>query len=257
MYTEYKKYIAIGLVVLGIVLIIAGVYYKASRTGEETGQVSYTQEVSVAEPVDVAMDFYNPWLEAVKSTSTDPYTLGFAGERILSEKLRTRLMSTVGHAETEIDPVLCQTTTPVRVNGRVVSEQENEVRILIMAKEKELTAQSVFTLKRLNDGWFIDDILCSPGEFELPREFSFEKEGYLLKSVPPPFDPNVWHLIFEENGELGHVVPLFFGAESSCVLTDKSASVCVPDQFTEAVKVHIYGQMTESGVTVTRLEFLE
>jgi hypothetical protein len=252
-----KKLVVGGLIGLVAVAVIAGVLYKAFRTQEGEWQVTYNQEVSTAEPVDIAMDFYNPWLEAVKSTSTDPYTLGLAEGKILSEKLRARLVSTKGQAETEIDPVLCQTTTPARVTGRVVSAQENEVRVLVMAKEKELTGQSVFTLKRQGDGWFIDDILCSPGEFDIPREFSFEKEGFLLKSVPPPLDSKLWHIVFEENGELGHAVPLFFGAESKCVSADGNESVCNPDQFAEATGARIYGQMTESGADVTRLEFVQ
>jgi hypothetical protein len=255
---ENKKSIVAGLVVFGVMLLMAGIWYVQSKDGEEEKVVNvYTQEVSPETPVNVVLDFYNPWLEAVRSTSTDPYTLGLAVDTILSENLRTRLVGTAGHPEIEIDPVLCQTTTPLRVTGRIVSSQENEVRVLIMAKEKELTGQSVFSLKRLGEGWFIDDILCSPGEFDIPREFSFEKEGYLLKSVPPPYDPEFWHIVFEENGEPGHVVPLHFSDASSCVSTDRIERACVLGEFTEAVKVHVYGQMTESGADVKRLEFLE
>ncbi len=252
----HKKIILGGLLALGTIVLIGVLLHMRSPESNPTDTVSYNQETRVAEPVDIILDFYNPWLEAVKSTSTSPYALGLATEKILTEELRTRLIDSEGRAETEIDPVLCQTTKPSRVTGRIVSEQENEVRVLVMAKEKELSAQSVFTLKRHNDGWFIEDILCFAGEFDIPREFSFEKEGYLLKSVPPPFNPEYWHLVFEESGELGHVVPLSFTGESSCTAPDKNAT-CTPDQFTEAAKVHIYGQMTESGVTVTRLEFVE
>jgi hypothetical protein len=254
---NYKKFVITGLVLLGLIILIAGILYKGSHTEVQVNQDSTDQEVSTADPVDIVLDFYTPWLDAVKSTSTDPYKSGLAAEKILSKELRTRLMSTEGHTETEIDPVLCQTTTPERVTGRIVSKQENEARVLIMAKEKELTGQSVFNLKRHNDGWFIDSISCSPGEFELPREFSFEKEGYLLKSVPPPFDSKLWHIVFEDDGTLGHVAPLFFSAESVCLTTEKSETPCTPDQFTEAVKIHLYGQMIESGVEVKRLEFLE
>jgi len=251
----HKKIIVGTLLALILIVLIA---LSMRSSGDKADQISNSQEVSTQEPIDIVLDFYNPWLEAVKSTDTNPYAEGLATKGILSEELRTRIISSEGRGETEIDPVLCQTTVPERITGRIVSEQENEVRVLVMARGTEgLTAQSVFTLKRHNDGWFIEDILCSPGEFDIPREFTFEKEGYLLKSVPPPLNPEYWHLVFEENGELGHVVPLLFTGESSCVAIDGNVAVCVPDQFPEATKAHIYGQMTESGATVTRLEFIK
>lgn len=257
MIIENKKVVAGILVGLIVVAVSAVVLYRGFRTGVPVIQNLDIQEVSTGDPVDIVLDFYNPWLEASRSTSTSPYVSGFASGKLLSSALRTRLMSTEGNADTEIDPVLCQTTTPARVTGRVVSEQEDVIRVLVMAKEKELTGQSVFTLRRQNDGWFIDDIVCSPGEFDLPREFSFDREGYLLKNVPLPLNQNSWHIVFEENGELGHAVPLFFGATSTCMAIDKNESVCSPDQFVEATKIHAYGQMTESGIDVARLEFLE
>ncbi len=254
--TDNKKFVTGGLVLVAVILIV-GIMYAVTHRGEQVNQNSYNQEVSNADPIDIVLDFYNPWLEAVRSTSTDPHTSGVVNEKLLSEPLRTRLIGTKGHAETEIDPVLCQTTTPQQVTGRIVSEQENIARVLVMAKEKELTAQSVFTLKRQNDGWYIVDILCSPGEFEFPREFSFENEGYLLKNVPPPLNSNLWHIVFEQDGELGHAAPLLFGTESMCLSTDGNNTVCNPDQFVEAIKIHVFGQMTESGVEVKRLEFVE
>ncbi len=250
---QRKKLIIIGLVVLGIILLIVGILYTKSRTGEDADL--YGQEVRVADPIDITMDFYNAWLEMTKSTSTDPYTSGLATEKILGTELRTWL--TNREAQMGVDPVLCQSVIPARVTGRIVSEQEAEVQVLVVPKEKELTGQSVFTLKRYNDGWFIKDISCAPGEFDHPREFSFEKEGYLLKNVPPPFDPQHWHIVFEHNGELGHVAPLFFDAESSCASIDKSEAVCAPDQFREGTKIHASGQMTEGGVEVKRLKFVE
>lgn len=252
-----KKYIIAGLLGLLVIGVIVALYMKFSAAGPDGSNEMNNQEVSTDEPVDIVLDFYLPWLNAVKSTSTNPYASGLADEKILSAALSARLISTEGHAETDIDPVLCQTTKPTRVSGRIVSKTDTEARVLVVAKEKELTAQSVFTLKRFNDGWFIDDILCTPGEFELPREFSFEKEGYLLKSVPPPFDPQYWHIVFEENGELGHVAPLYFDAETACVSVEKSTAVCSPDQFMETSKVHVFGQMTERGVEVKRLEFVQ
>lgn len=256
MSSKHKLFFTGGLLVV-LIIIGVGLFLKQSGTEDSLNQNSYTQEVSTSDPIDIVLDFYTPWLEAVRSTSTDPYTSGLAIEKILSEGLRTRLTSTAGHAETEIDPVLCQTTTPARVTGRIVSAQEDTMRVLVMAKEKELTAQSVFTLKRLNEGWFIEDILCSLGEFAPEREFSFEREGFLLKNVPPPLDPKYWYVVFEENNELGHYAPLLFDTESKCMSLDGTEGVCAPDELIDTAKVHISGQMLESGVDVVRLKFLE
>jgi len=252
-----KKIIIGGLVVLGI-LIISGILLFTKLIHQDRADgVPRNQVVSTEAPVDIAMDFYNPWLQARQSTTTTPYAEGLATKEILSENLRTRLIQSEGRGESEIDPVLCQTTVPERVTGRVVSEQEHETRVLIMARDKTLTAQSVFTLKKHNDGWFIEDIECFAGEFAPEREFTFEKEGFLLKSVPPPYNPENWHLIFEDNGELGHVVPLFLTASSSCTTTDGSVMTCSFDQFGEAKKARVFGNMTEMGVDIARLEFLE
>lgn len=263
-YTEHmninhKKIIVGGLGILVVcILIVAGILYqKAYNKKQIENTTSYMQEVSKDNPVDIVLDFYLPWLNAVKSTSTDPYTSGFASEKILSTELSARLMSTKEHAETEADPVLCQTTVPERVSGRIVSTQENETRVLVVAKDTAMTAQSVFTLKRYNDGWFIDNISCTPGEFDTPREFSFEKEGHLLKSVPPPLDPQYWHIVFEDNGVPGHFAPLFFDTTSMCTAIDKTETVCNPDTFVDAEKIHLYGQMTERGVEVKKIQFFE
>lgn len=256
---KQKIFTIVGLLVLGALMIGAGVAYIVFRSGgtSDTSVANGNQEVSTALPIDIALDFYDTWLEAIESTSTDPYTLGYASSTLLSAELRDRLIQTAGHAETEIDPVLCQTTVPEQVTGRIVSKQENAVRVLVMAKEKELTAQSVFTLKRYNDGWFIESIECAPGEFAPEREFSFDKEGYLLKNVLPPLDAQYWHIVFEDNGDEGHTAPLFFEGENACVEKDGNSAPCTTEQFHEADKVHIYGHMTERGVEVTKLEFIQ
>lgn len=251
------KVLAVGVAVLVVIILILGMLYKLLYVENGKNFDIHLQEVSNAEPVDIVMDFYNPWLDALVSTSTNPYTSGFATAKILGKELQEHLQSKEGHADTEIDPVLCQTTRPETVTGRIVSQTETETRVLVLSKDKTITAQSVFTLTRHNDGWFIEDIECFAGEFAPEREFSFEKEGYLLKSVPPPLNAEHWHIVFEEDGELGHFAPLFFNADSACLAPDKSESVCSPDQFTEATKVRVYGQMTESGVEVKRIEFVD
>ncbi len=248
-------YVLLGFLGLVVIIGIAGIWYTALPTEEKIEEA--VQEVSFDKPVNIALDYYSEWLDALKSTSTNPYISGLTDEKILSQKLRTRLKGTEGHIDTEIDSVLCQTTRPQRVTGRIVSEQNDVVRVLVMARESELTGQSVFVLKRHTDGWFIDDIECAPGEFAPEREFSFEREGHLLKNVLPPLNPEYWHIVFENNGRLGNAVPLIFDATSSCTILGQSQTVCVPDRFEEGTKVHVYGQAIEKGIEVKRLEFIE
>lgn len=247
-----SKLIIVGVVLVAVILV--GLYFKG-LIGDETSKNLRSQEVSMEEPVNIALDFYNPWLEAVKSTSTDPYKSDLSGMQFLSEELRIRIMATEGRSDTEIDPVLCQTTVPDKARGKVVFEDEANVQVLVIAKDKALTAQSLFKLKKLNDGWYIDDIACAPGEFGEEREFTFEKEGFLLKTVPPPYNPENWHIVFEQDGNLGYMTPLIFDGNSTCIATDGNESVCRPDQFTEATRISIKGQMTETGAEVKRLEF--
>jgi len=249
-----KQKIAIGIVA-GISIIALSLFFTnyLSQTDEDTR----SQEVSTDDPIDIVLDFYNTWLDAVRGTSTSPYQEGLHERAILSEGLRNILRNTENRSGVQIDPVLCQETIPERITARVVSETNEMIRILVMARDAGITAQSTFTLKRLNDGWYIEEILCAPGEFDIPREFTFEHEGYILKSVPPPLNPEYWHLIFERDGILGHTVPLFFDAESSCRTLDGTTTLCDPNTFTEATKVYIRGQMTELGVEIKQLEFRE
>lgn len=236
-----------GVVVIIVVITIIVVF--SVRNGTNLAP----QEVSMENPVDTALNFYEAWLSAAQATTTDPYQEGLAETPILSNELRTRLKNTEGQSDNELDPVLCQMTVPTRVAALPVYERDDEAQVVVMPREEGKTEQSVFTLLRHNGGWYINEIECSPGEFAPEREFSFETEGFLLKSVPPPLDPDYWYIVFEQNGEMGHTAKLFFDTDSVCVATDGSESACDSSQFVEPSKAYIQGQMTESGVEVKRL----
>jgi len=239
----------IGIVAL---IVVAGAWFILS-TGQDSGQV-----VSDKAPAEVVLDFYDPWVAARRSTSTDPYQSGLAQAPILSKELSARLVSTEGQPDSEPDPVLCRATIPTQLSARPVFEGEDEAQVLVTSREQGATEQALVTLKHLRGGWYINDIECSLGEFAPEQgEFSFEKEGFLLKSVEPPLDPKYWHLVFEENGEQGHVAPLFFGPASMCQKLDGSTAVCDPSTFTETSKALIQGSMTERGVDVERVELLK
>jgi hypothetical protein len=115
---------------------------------------------------------------------------------------------------------------------------------------------AVVTLGGDTGEWLITDIRCAQGESGPEREFSFDREGHLLKSVPPPLNPDYWHLVFEENGINGHTAPLFFDESSTCVALDGTEATCNTDNFVDATKALVQGEMTESGVEVKRVTLL-
>jgi len=217
------------------------------------------QQVSKLDATDTVLNFYDEWLRAVKEpTSAEPNKADLANSPILSKALRGRLTKTLKQTDLALDPVLCQTVVPEQISTRKVYENADGAQILITSKDRKVTEQTTVTLIRYNDGWYINNIECSAGEFGPKREFSFESEGYLLKdSIPAPYDSKNWHLVFEENGQVGNVIPIFFNSESQCTNLGGAKSVCKPEQFIEATKVFVHGQMTERGITVNRQEFVK
>jgi len=247
-----QKLIVGGVLGLVVIAVLVGLFVKG-RGGLSVAE----QVVSTSDPANTVLDFYDPWLTAVQATSTDPYQAGLADAPILSPELRTRLADAREQSEGGLDPVLCQTKVPEQISARPVYQNDAGAQLLVRSSEKGWSEQAVVTLVRHNDGWYIADISCSSGESAPEREFSFEREGYLLKSVVAPLDPRYWHLVFEEGGQQGHVAPLFFDAESMCITTAGTESVCLPDQFVEPSKAFVRGQLSESGVEVKRLELRE
>lgn len=231
-----------------ILIIIAGLIWFFARGSSE-------QQVSELDAVDTATNFYQDWLRAAKSPQdAEPNLDTLAKWPILSKSLRDKIKE--GRKDSDMDPVLCQTTVPEDISMRRIYTGEEEVQMLVTSKDKEVTNQATVTIKKYNEGWYIDNIECSLGEFAPDREFSFEKEGFLLKdSIPAPYNSNNWHLVFEDNGQAGNVAPLLFGPESQCTNLDGEKSVCDPSQFTEATKVYVRSQMTERGANVVQLEF--
>jgi len=241
-----KKVIIISLLVVIVAALLAWFFLKGS----------FKQEVSMNDPVDVVVDFYNPWLEAVQATSTDPYTEGLVDNPFLSRELKAKILEAKNNPENLIDPVLCQTVVPEKIATRRVYRNDTEAQILVTARKSESTEQALITLLALDGGWYISDIKCTPGEFGPPQgEFTFEKEGFLIKgSIPAPFNPEYWHIVFEENGQQGHVAPIFFKSETVCLDGDGKENACNPDQLSEATKVFVRGDMTEAGVNIKRFE---
>lgn len=242
---------------LGLAVLFFGIMSDRSGSPMGADKDLANQEVSNDDPFDIVFDFYSPWLEAVRSTTTDPYTLGLADNAFLSAGLRDTIKAAQGQVAELPDPVLCQTVPPEKITVRTVFEQENKTQLLVVAKDKAVTAQAVVDLLRLNDGWYIDAIACSLGEFAPEREFTFDTAGYLVKNVPEPRDSNYWHIIFEDAGVMGYIARLNFDETSMCIAANGEEAVCNQDNFTEPTKIHAYGQMSEVGVEVVKIEFLE
>jgi hypothetical protein len=111
------------------------------------------------------------------------------------------------------------------------------------------------TLEAVNGEWVISDITCSRGELAPDLEFTFDREGNLLKqSLQPPLDNEQWHLIYTKDDVAGNAIPLLFAATSVCIQPNGSEQVCEPDQLTEATAVQVQGAMQEAGVLVERMQ---
>jgi len=245
------------VIVLLVVLLAVGVIWISSEDG--TGE-KHIQETATGDPVMIVMDFYEPWIKALRATETDPYQAGLADSEILSTGLRDHLASaqnTTGDEEIELDPVTCQSNVDTDISARQISETDEQVEVLVRATEEGLHNQSVVTLVKQGEGWYIDDIKCTTGEVAPEREFDFIQEGFLLKNVPEPLDSDFWHIVFEQNGEQGHTAPLTFTAESQCIDQNNSVATCKPADFQEATKAVVKGDMTETGVKVKRLEIVQ
>jgi hypothetical protein len=251
---KHKNLIIVGLIALAVIVILVTSLFKETDTNAIQEKLK-NQEVSVEEPLDIVLDFYESWLQAKQSTSTNPYLLELAQNPLLSVELRDDLATAHTDSDQAADPVLCLTTVPEKIKVKPVFELDNSVQFVVSAaRDKVLTGQSTVTLVKHNEGWYIDNISCSDGESAPEREFSFEKEGNLLKSVPPPLDSQYWHIVYVANGQNGHAAPLFFSEESVCIEADGSESVCNTERFTDAIGAFVQGEMIEAGINVRRLQ---
>lgn len=240
-----KKIIVGGIIGLVVIVLFITLFSKDTIT------IRQQQTVSSDDPIDIALDFYGEWLDAVESTSTTPYQKGLAEAPILSKALRDRLIATSEEVQ-EIDPALCQITPPTKVSSRTIFKEADKTQILVLSKEPKQAGQAVFALSRLEEGWYIEDILCSLGESDTPREFSFEREGGFFKLDDPLDDQNPWNLLYTQDGYI-YTAQLFFNADSVCTDLEGNESTCEPEQLF-GTKVHVQGEMSESGVTVKKLK---
>lgn len=249
-----KQHILIALIVLALALVVAA-FLMLTRTDSPASQTSTPPEEDV---LDVVSDFYDAWLEAAKGTEGAVAKDELLNSPLLSASVRTKVATGLDSSEPNAqDPVLCQAVTPERMGGRVLFSQPTEAQVMMLARGLESPSpyQAIVSVIAVNGQWQISDITCSQGETAPQREFDFDREGFLLKQVPPPLNPDFWHLVYEENGQMGRTVPLTFTENSVCVLANGEEQVCDESSFRDATKATVKADMSETGATVRRLEF--
>lgn len=251
-----KKQLIVLAVIAIIIAGIAAMWFASSDSSNQAG----SEQVGVpGEPLDLTLEFYQEWRALAAGTSTDPYATLRTESPLLTTELKATLATTT-RTPNGLDAVLCQATVPERLAGRILYELENAAQVTMVPRggEEKSPHWAVVTLERANaeSGWQITTIECTNGESGPEVEYSVDREGFLLKSVPEPYEAGQWHLIFEQMGQLGYVVPLFFDESTTCIQLDGSEAVCDPDTFTEASRVRVQGQMLETGAELERVEFL-
>lgn len=242
-----KKIIILGVLV---VLVVIGLFMR--------GSFGRSNQLSKLDTIDTVGSFYNDWLKAVKDPNVVPNLASLSKSPYLSKTLRNQIIEALKIKNPELDPVLCQSVVPEAISTRNVFVSDDKAEVLVMSRDNKVTNQALVELNKLNGVWFMNEIKCSLGEFAPEKEFTFEQRGFLLKSsIPAPYNSKDWHLIYEENGQKGNVIPVFLGSKSKCINTDKTESICKPDQLKETMEVFIRGQMTERGISIDRLEFVK
>lgn len=238
-------------------LVLVGAAWLLTREKDSVEEGGPDTIVIDEDPLDVTHDFYTAWLDAALSTTSDPFTEGVIDSETLSSDVREHIRTASGNPDEMLDPVLCyEEIVPTTFRTKTIFVLDGEAQVLMLLRDGDPTPrQALVTLAVADAAWRITDITCKEGESGPEREFSFEKEGHLLKdAVPAPFNPEYWHIVFEENDLEGHVAPLFFDSASICVVGDGSESTCDPNMLTQAAAVRVQGEMSETGVTVKRLE---
>lgn len=247
-----KKILTLTLVLIGVIVIAW--YLISARTAVPVLEPDmFTQ----GDPIDLTLEMMGQWRDNLAGTSSVSLA-DFLEQPLFSPSLRTTLTEVT--EANGLDPLLCQPEIPPRVVGRMVLQTETEAQVLVFARGLEMLApqQSLVTLRGNGEGgWVIGSVACVLGETAPEVEFTFDRQGYLLKSVPAPYQAGEWHIVFEQNGQMGYVAPLSFTAESLCTEANGAEAVCVPDDFIEPSAALVRGEMTEAGVVVNQVRFSE
>lgn len=241
------------VVILVALVALGGWYFGQNDSNNPSDGTATAPDTDVME---VVLDFYNPWLESLQGTTTDPWQDELWQNPVLADNVRAMIQTPPDTPGASVDPVLCQTTVPERIGTKVIYEQATSAEVAVLARTgaERSVEQAAVTLEAVDGQWQITAINCGSGESAPEREFTFEQEGYLLKdSLPDTMDRQYWHLVYEQRGQPGHTVPLFFDTGSVCIDLDGNEIPCEPNTLQEASRVFVQGQMLEAGLEVDRL----
>jgi hypothetical protein len=249
----------IGIAIVLAVVVIFWLINLASKSSNNTTPGANEFRGISGDPIDITHDFYLSWLTRKEATEVSSTTKNPLDSAALSSDMQKRLASfDFSSGNGTPDPVLCQSTLPPGFRTKKIFSNENAAQVLVLSSDKQAGTQATVTLASHDGLWEITNITCGSGE-QAPDtgEFSFDTDGFLLKdSLPDTFDKSHWYLVFEQNGVKGHTAPLILGSESTCTDESGNEGSCNTGTFSEAVPVHVQGQMTESGVDVVHIQFM-
>ena len=111
-----RKNLIIVLGAVALLVIVALGWFISKGTidiGEQAMQAAPTED-----PLDVTIDFYNSWLGALQSTTTDPYQSGLDKLPVLSVDVQTYIeKKRTERKDGDVEGVICQLTPPPRIGG--------------------------------------------------------------------------------------------------------------------------------------------
>src|SRR3989338_1868195 len=247
-YSYMKDNKKIGIILAIIVVTVLGAVFVATRNG---GSAEKWNGVS-GESIDVALGFYLEWVGLKDAADKTVAASELLARAPLAESLKATLAENV---TAEVDPVACRAFDEAQTRTQIVFEREDAAQYIMQVTKGELTeGYAVVDLVGKEGQWQIQNIACAMGDVAPEMgEFSYEQEGTLVKdSIPAPYDNKFWHILFQADGQVG-ITPLIFNADSKCMLGDKVES-CEAGYLFEGKEVKVYGQMTELGAEVGRVE---
>jgi hypothetical protein len=174
---------------------------------------------------------------------------------LLGEELKRSVKGVKKQSKADIDAVLCQPIIPEDTAARIVYDDEERTEIVITSKIEGIYNQAVYNVFKTEQGQYIDSIRCTEGEVAPDREFTFENEGFLAKNVPAPYTSGRWHIAYVENKEL-ILAPINTNDSSVCIQSNGDEGACNLTDDLEAKQVKVYGDLSETGVEVKKIEFL-
>lgn len=250
-----KKIIILAILAL---VVATSVFFISQRD-----DVTETQQRYVSgEPLDLVLTMANDWQVNLSATSTENQLSleEFINNDLFDPETRQELLeqTEVPVFDPPLDVIFCQANVPPRLVGRTVLETPTKSQVMVVARgsEERSPYQAIVSLDGNGEGaWVITGIECVQGETAPDVEFTFDREGYLLKSVPAPYQTGEWHVVFEQDGQMGYVAPLAFDSDSICIDLTGNETTCDPNSLQEPLPALVQGEMTEVGITVKRVTF--